>query len=117
LSHSSVNILNYSPTMYNWTRGNSSNKLFEYMASGKPIISTVKMGYSPIIGYSCGLEIENCNGQALSEKIVQIKNMEQSEYKQMSENAAAAAQEFDYHVLSQKLNDLLTSVAKEKQNG
>ena len=48
LSKSSVNILNYSNTQYNWSRGNSSNKLFEYMASGKPIISTVKMGYSII---------------------------------------------------------------------
>ncbi|NMA30985.1 MAG: glycosyltransferase family 4 protein, partial [Candidatus Methanofastidiosa archaeon] len=36
LSKSSVNILNYSRTQYNWARGNSSNKLFEYMASGKP---------------------------------------------------------------------------------
>ncbi|MDI9493314.1 MAG: glycosyltransferase [Bacillota bacterium] len=46
LSKSSVNIFNYSQSKYNWARGNSSNKLFEYMASGKPIISTVKMGYS-----------------------------------------------------------------------
>lgn len=42
LNKSSINILNYSQNEYNWTRGNSSNKLFEYMASGKPIISTVK---------------------------------------------------------------------------
>ena len=43
LSKSSVNILNYSASQYNWSRGNSSNKLFEYMASGRPVISTVKM--------------------------------------------------------------------------
>src|SRR5699024_9919515 len=46
LSKSHINLLNYSQTQYNWKRGNSSNKLFEYMASGKPIISTVSMGYS-----------------------------------------------------------------------
>ncbi len=56
LSKSSVNILNYSQTQYNWSRGNSSNKLFEYMASGKPMISTVKMGYSIIEKYKCGIE-------------------------------------------------------------
>ena len=48
LSKSSLNLLNYSQKNYNWSRGNSSNKLFEYMASGKPIISTVKMGYCPL---------------------------------------------------------------------
>ena len=42
LGRSSVNILNYSQSQYNWSRGNSSNKLFEYMASGKPVISTVR---------------------------------------------------------------------------
>src|SRR5690606_12556514 len=35
ISCSSLNLLNYTPHKYNWTRGNSSNKLFEYMASGK----------------------------------------------------------------------------------
>jgi len=58
LSRSYLNILNYSRTRYNWARGNSSNKLFEYMASGKPIISTVKMGYSMINKYKCGFELE-----------------------------------------------------------
>lgn len=44
LSESSVNILNYTAKNYNWSRGNSSNKLFEYLASSKPVISTVKNG-------------------------------------------------------------------------
>ena len=29
------------------------------MASGKPIISTVRMGYSPIEKYQCGLSLED----------------------------------------------------------
>lgn len=57
LSKSSVNMLNYAQDQYNWSRGNSSNKLFEYMASGKPIISTVRMGYSLIRRYGCGAEL------------------------------------------------------------
>ena len=66
LSKSSVNILNYSQSKYNWSRGNSSNKLFEYMASGKPIISTVRMGYSPIEKYQCGLSLEEDTPECLA---------------------------------------------------
>ena len=74
LSKSSVNILNYSQTQYNWSRGNSSNKLFEYMASAKPIVSTVKMGYSIIEKYNCGLELENSTPQRADEcNIITIK--------------------------------------------
>ena len=40
LSRSAVNVLNYSQNQYNWSRGNSSNKLFEYMAMEKPVVST-----------------------------------------------------------------------------
>src|SRR5690625_6806467 len=75
LSKSSVNILNYSQTKYNWSRGNSSNKLFEYMASGKPIISTVKMGYSIIDKYRCGFELENSTPEELAATILKIKNI------------------------------------------
>lgn len=107
LSKSSVNILNYSPTMYNWTRGNSSNKLFEYMACGRPVISTVKMGYSPIQKYNCGLEIAECDGEKLAGAIEKLYNSDANVLKKMGENAAAAAEDFDYPKLAEKLLNLL----------
>ena len=70
LSKSSLNLLNYSQSKYNWSRGNSSNKLFEYMASGKPVISTVKMGYSPIDKYDCGISLEEDTPAALAKAVL-----------------------------------------------
>lgn len=110
LSRSSVNILNYSQTQYNWARGNSSNKLFEYMASGKPVISTVKMGYSILDKYSCGFELEDASAEALADTILKIKQMPEEEYLRLSENARAGAQEFDFKVLTGKLIDVIHSV-------
>lgn len=107
LSRSSVNILNYSPTMYNWTRGNSSNKLFEYMACGKPVISTVEMGYSPIKEYDCGKEIADCDGEKLAGIIEEMKNLPAGKLEKMGENAALAAQDFDYPELTKKLLSVL----------
>ncbi|AMC92681.1 glycosyltransferase WbuB [Erysipelothrix larvae] len=103
LSNSSVNILNYSQSRYNWSRGNSSNKLFEYMASGKPIISTVKIGYSPIEKYNCGITLAQDTSIALADGILEIYNMSKDEYLTMSNNAIEGAKDFDYVELTKKL--------------
>lgn len=110
LSKSSVNILNYSQTQYNWSRGNSSNKLFEYMASGKPIISTVKMGYSIIEKYKCGIELENASGKDLANAILKIQGLPKEEYDRLSRNAKAGAEDFDFKVLTKNLIDVIEKV-------
>ncbi len=113
LSRSSVNILNYSQSQYNWSRGNSSNKLFEYMASGKPIISTVKMGYSILDRYECGLSLEECTPKALAEMIRRIHDMPGKTYGQMAENAREGAKDFDFPVLTERLYQVILSVEKD----
>lgn len=112
LEKSSVNLLNYSGETYNWERGNSSNKLFEYMASGKPIISTVKMGYSLIKKYECGLELEQGDADELADAIIRIKNLSSIEYNRMSQNALTAAKDFDFKILTTKLVEVI-----EKHDG
>lgn len=110
LSKSSINILNYSQNEYNWTRGNSSNKLFEYMASGKPIISTVKMGYSIINKYNCGIELDECTPECLAEAIMHFFNMNEDEYNQFGINAYEGVKDFDFNVLTKKLMTVITEV-------
>lgn len=113
LSKSSVNILNYSQKQYNWSRGNSSNKLFEYMASGRPIISTVKMGYSIINRYKCGLEIEDASGKDLANAILKIKEMDEREYNILAENAKKGSEDFDFNVLTNKLIKVIEETSTE----
>lgn len=110
LSKSSVNILNYSQTKYNWSRGNSSNKLFEYMASGKPIISTVKMGYCPLDKYKCGLSLEKDTPEELARAIINIYKMPKEKYDEMSKNAKDGAKDFDYKILTEKLLEVVESL-------
>lgn len=110
LSKSSVNILNYSHTQYNWSRGNSSNKLFEYMASGKPIISTVKMGYSIIEKYNCGIELKDSTARELAEVILKIKGLCIYDYKKLGANARKGSENFDFKILTLKLIEVLNTV-------
>lgn len=117
LSKSNVNILNYSPHKYNWTRGNSSRKLFEYMASGKPIISTVQLGYSIIEKYNCGVELKQATPQALANAILKFKNMDSEQFQKIGNNARVGAEDFDIGVLTEKLIHVIEQLPKEKNYG
>jgi len=110
LSKSNINMLNYAQNQYNWTRGNSSNKLFEYMASGKPIISTVHMGYSIIKRYNCGVELDEDTPEALAEQIMRFHDMTSEERDQIGQNAREGAKDFDFGVLTDKLINVIESV-------
>lgn len=111
LSKSSINMLNYAQNQYNWTRGNSSNKLFEYMASGKPIISTVHMGYSIIKRYECGVELDEDTPQALAVEIMRFHDMSKEERDRIGRNAREGANDFDFSVLTDKLIRVIESVS------
>jgi len=116
LSKSSLNILNYSGSTYNWSRGNSSNKLFEYLASGKPVISTVKMGYDIIERYGCGYSVEECTADNVAEEIRKVKNLPKEEYEKLCENARNAAKDFDIPVLAEKYMKIIKNAKGEKND-
>lgn len=114
LSKSAVNLLNYSQDKYNWTRGNSSNKLFEYMASGKPIVSTVHMGYSIIKKYNCGFELNENTAEELAKCIIQIHDMKKEQYQILSRNSRVGAEDFDFRILTQNLISVVESLEKNR---
>lgn len=119
LQHSSLNLLNYSGTAYNWSRGNSSNKLFEYLASGKPVLSTVKMGYDLIERFQCGASVEHTNPEEIAEKIRAVMQMDNQSYATLCTNARKAACEFDIPTLAQKylneINRIMQRYASERK--
>lgn len=114
LSKSSINLLNYSATQYNWARGNSSNKLFEYMASGKPIISNVKMGYSILEKYKCGRELDNPSPNKLAQEILRIKNLPKDEYEKMGKNGIEGSKDFDFSILTNELIKIIENIENIK---
>jgi glycosyltransferase involved in cell wall biosynthesis len=80
------------------------------MASGKPVISTVKMGYSIIKKYECGIEIDECTPKALADAILRIYNMPREEYERLGANAAQGAKDFDFEFLTNKLLKVINHV-------
>ena len=87
--------------------GVSWNKLFDYMGAGKPIVSTVKPNYDLIEKYNCGISLTEQTPEAIATAILRIYNMPQNEYMQMCENARQAAKDYDYSVLTDKLEEAM----------
>jgi glycosyltransferase involved in cell wall biosynthesis len=87
--------------------GLSLNKMFEYFASGKPTLSNIECGYDILNEYHCGITVKGGSVEALVEGILKFYHMGKEEYDTYSQNALKAAQDFDYKVLSQKLEKIL----------
>ena len=106
LSRSSLNILNY---MQNdiWKHGGSQSKLFQYLASGKPICSNIDMGYCLINKYNLGLAKQFNSDQEYADAILSLARLGEDIYNQMCFRTREVAKDYDYKLLTKKLIDIL----------
>ena len=95
LSKSNLNILNYSPN-YIWDYGGSQSKLFQYLASGKPILSNLKMGYCLITKFNLGIAKKFNSSKEYADSILKIVNLDKIIYNNMGLNSRKTALNFDY---------------------
>ncbi len=106
LSRCDLNILNCSSRSV-LKYGGSQNKLFEYLASGHPIISGESSKYSIISNYNCGTSRNFEDIDSLGEAILELKNLDSNSKKIMSENILTVAKNYDYAYLTQKLIEII----------
>lgn len=113
LSCSSLNILNYKKNSID-RYGGSQGKLFQYMASGKPICSNQVMGYDLVVRYGMGIAQNFQSAGEYAEAIRKIYNLPEDNYRKMCEAAANAAKDFDYQLLSRAFCGVVEDVLKEE---
>lgn len=106
LSKSSLNILNYMPSNI-LKYGGSQSKSFQYMASGKPICSNIKMGYCPITKYNLGIAENFKSDNEYANAILSFAEMDIVEYKKICKNARNAAENYDYKILTDNFEKLI----------
>jgi glycosyltransferase involved in cell wall biosynthesis len=105
LSKSSLNILNYQKDF--GVYGVSSGKLFQYLASGKPICSNIKMNYCIIEKNYLGIAKNLETPQEYADAILLLASMDDIEYNAICRRVKEAARHFDFDVLSAKLVSIL----------
>lgn len=87
--------------------GESYNKLFEYLAAGAPIFSTVQTGYSIVKGNYCGLESQGDTPGDFAAGIRQIAALSENERQIMGKNALKAAEKYDFQSLTRQLINII----------
>jgi len=90
--------------------GMSFNKLFDYLAAGKPVILPFKVAYSIVEGTGAGVELDDPSGKELAREVVRFYEMPKEEYFKYCENAIHAAKDYDYKVLSKSVDAIVTSL-------
>lgn len=87
--------------------GVSYNKLFEYLAAGRPVFSTVRPGYSIVEKYRCGADTEGFTPESIAAGIQWLAALPPEDRAQMGRNAQEAAGEYDFRTLTERLTEIL----------
>lgn len=95
--------------------GLSLNKMFDYVASGKPILSNIECGYDILEKYNCGITVKSGEIESLVDGVLKFYNMPRIEYNQYCTNALRASQEYDFEKLTDKLEQIIINTLKNKE--
>lgn len=106
VSRSAVNIVHWEMSEI-LKYGESYNKLFEYLAAGRPIFSTVRPEYSIVEKYRCGKDTDGFTATDFAEGISGLLEASNEKHMEMGQNARDAAAEFDFYNLTQKLIQII----------
>jgi len=114
LSRSNLNILNLKPAKTQ-KYGNSSNKLFEYLAAGNPVIANIDEGKYPIISkYQCGKVVKAGSSADYAKGVEFFMNMNEEEMSRYKERALETAKLFDTDEINRQWQEIMAKHIEKK---
>lgn len=87
--------------------GLSMNKMFDYMASGKPVISNIRTQFDILEDNQCGITIEAGSAQEMADAVRKFYEMDASRYEAYCIHAAEAVKQYDFKYLTEELEQIL----------
>lgn len=87
--------------------GLSMNKMFDYMASGRPTISNIRTQFDILEDNRCGISIEAGSAQEMADAVRKFYEMDASRYKEYCVHAAEAVKQYDFKYLTEELEQIL----------
>ena len=87
--------------------GISFNKMFDYMASGKPSLTTFPCKHNPAVYEGAGVDVIDTTPREIAKTIDYLSKSDITEY---AKKAKEAAQKYDYKVLSMRLLEILSNI-------
>lgn len=87
--------------------GLSFNKMFEYLAAGKPVLFDFPCDFNPAVQHNAGISVDNPTIEQIAKTIDEIAVMESNKYKELAFNARRTAELYDYKNLARKLAQIV----------
>lgn len=115
LSNAKVNIFSYKQVNL-MKYGGSQSKLFDYLASGRPIICNIRMGYNLVAKFNCGLITKNQSAKAFADTVQEFYGYKEEQLDEMGNNGRRVAEAYDQPGLVDKLCEVFDFI-KSKNNG
>lgn len=107
VSRATLNFAHCEATEMDYKYGISFNKIFDYLAAGKPVLCDVPTKYNPVIQEKAGFEIKTKSTKELAYEIDRITSISEEEYLDKAQNALIAAQKYDFSELTNKLINII----------
>jgi len=93
--------------------GYDYNKLFDYLASGKVVFSTIRSGHSLLENKKCGIETSGDTPKDFADGIRQVYGMDEAERQEWGNRARKAAYDYDFKVLTKKVEKAIEAVTEK----
>lgn len=90
--------------------GISLNKLFDYLAAGRPIFSDLYTEYDLVAPNGCGITAKQDTAKEIADGLFSMEKLPGDVLRQYGENAKELAKEFDYKKLADKMEQLFLEV-------
>ena len=87
--------------------GLSTNKMFDYLAAGKPILIDFPCYMNPVVSNDAGICIDEQTPATIAEAFRYFAHMDNETYNKFSANAKKTAEEYDFRVLTKKLISII----------
>ncbi len=90
--------------------GLSLNKMFDYLAAGKMILTDYSSPYNPVVQCGAGIEIENSDAMNIANIIDDCSYMDDKEIKKYTENTKKEVKKYDFAELTKKLEVIINQI-------
>lgn len=114
LFESDVNIMTYMQSRV-MKYGGSQSKLFDYLASGKPIINCGDWSYNLVSLFECGTVVKNQTSEEIAAAIQHLFELPRKDIEEMGKQARKAAEMYDQPKLAEKLVTVINIVTSDEQ--
>lgn len=106
VSRADLNLAHNNPTPL-FRFGISFNKLFDYLAAGKPVLSDFPSPYNPAVLCGAGTQVADPTAANIAAAVEAFAVMDDVQYAAYEENAQKAAKMYDFQNLTAKLLDVI----------